>query len=105
MTFFFECMVKTIFYERAQRVSKILFLTREDRRDRVMFCLLYSPKQRIVKFYAQKKIGKSHVIDIFTNEDMKLNISLCIFQYHTFYYIINLYILYLYFKRFGLVCD
>jgi hypothetical protein len=31
-----------------------------------MFCLLYSPKQKIMKFYAQKQIGKSHVIDIFT---------------------------------------
>jgi hypothetical protein len=49
-----------------------------------MFCLLYSPKQKIVKFHAQK----SHVIDIFTGEDME-NISLCIFQYLTLYYIIN----------------
>jgi uncharacterized protein with PQ loop repeat len=45
-----------------------------------MFCSLYSPKQQIVKFHAQKPIGKSHVIDIFTSEDME-NISLCIFQY------------------------
>jgi hypothetical protein len=45
---------------------------------RVMFCLLYSPKQTIVKFHAQKQIGKSHVIDIFTSEDMD-NTSLCIF--------------------------
>jgi hypothetical protein len=42
-----------------------------------MFCLLYSPKQKIVKFHAQKQIGKSHVIDIVTSEDME-NISLCI---------------------------
>jgi hypothetical protein len=35
---------------------------------RVMFCLLYSPKQKIVKFHARKQIGKSHVIDIFTSE-------------------------------------
>jgi hypothetical protein len=56
-----------------------------------MFCLLYSPKQKIVKFHAQKQIGKSHVIDIFTSEDME-NISLCIFQYLTLYYIIKLYI-------------
>jgi hypothetical protein len=45
---------------------------------RVMFCLLYSPKtpkQKIVKFHTQKQIGKSHVIDIFTSEDME-NISL-----------------------------
>jgi hypothetical protein len=27
MTFIFECMVKTIFYERAQWVSKVLFKT------------------------------------------------------------------------------
>jgi hypothetical protein len=40
-----------------------------------------------VKFHAQKQIGKSHVIDIFTSEDME-NISLCIFQYLTLYYII-----------------
>jgi hypothetical protein len=66
-----------------------------------MFCLLYSPKQKIVKFHAQKQIGKSHVIDIFTSEDMEnisqwdtekytVRISLCIFQYLTFYYIIKL---------------
>jgi hypothetical protein len=59
-----------------------------------MFSLLYSPKQKIVKFHAQKKIGKSHVIDIFTSEDME-NISLCIFQYLTLYYIINTIIIYL----------
>jgi hypothetical protein len=53
-----------------------------------MFCLLYSPKQKNVKFHAQKQIGKSHVIDIFTSEDME-NISLCIFQYLTLYYIIK----------------
>jgi hypothetical protein len=52
-----------------------------------MFCLLYGPKQKIVKFHAQKQIGKSHVIDIFTSEDME-NISLYIFQYLTLYYII-----------------
>jgi hypothetical protein len=54
----------------------------------VMFCLVYSPKQKIVKFHARKQIGKSHVIDIFTIEDME-NISLCLFQYLTLYYIIN----------------
>jgi hypothetical protein len=53
-----------------------------------MFCLLYSPKQKIVKFHAQRQIGKSHVMDIFTSEDME-NISLYIFQYLTLYYIIN----------------
>jgi hypothetical protein len=75
-------VVKTIFYERAQRVSKILFLTREDKTHifkppcNVLF-IIYSPKQKIVKFHAQKQIGKSHVIDIFTSEDME-NIS-CVF--------------------------
>jgi hypothetical protein len=49
-----------------------------------MFCLFYSPKQKIVKFHAQKQIGKSHLIDIFTREDME-NIWLCIFQYLTIY--------------------
>ena len=64
-----------ISYERAQRVSKILFLTREDKSHmfklpcNVLFTI-YSPKQKIVKFHAQKQIGKSHVIDIFTGEDM-----------------------------------
>jgi hypothetical protein len=58
-----------------------------------MFCLLYSPKQKIVKFHSQKQIGKSHVIDIFTSEDME-NISLCIFQYLTLYYIINMHTLF-----------
>ena len=57
---FYLRVVKTIFYVRAQRVSKILFLTREDKvissSHRVMFCLLYSPKQKIVKFHAQKQI-------------------------------------------------
>jgi hypothetical protein len=52
-----------------------------------MCCVLYGPKQKIVKFHAQKQIGKSHVIDIFTSEDME-NISLYIFQYLTLYYII-----------------
>jgi hypothetical protein len=53
-----------------------------------MFCLLYSFKQKIVKFHAQEQIGKSHVIGIFTSEDME-NISLCILQYLTLYYIIK----------------
>jgi hypothetical protein len=53
-----------------------------------MFCLLYSPNQKIMKFHSQKQIEKSHVIDIFTSEDME-NISLCISQYLTPYYIIN----------------
>ena len=53
---------------------------------RVVKTILYSRKQKIVKFHAQKQIGKSHVIDIFTIVIWK--ISLCIFQYLTFYYII-----------------
>ena len=36
--------------------------------------------------------GNDHVIDIFTSEDME-NISLCIFQYLTVNYIINLHML------------
>jgi hypothetical protein len=46
-----------------------------------------------MKFHAQKQIGKSHVIDIFTSEDME-NISLSIFQYLTLYYIINSFIVF-----------
>jgi hypothetical protein len=45
-----------------------------------MFCLLYSPKQKIVKFHTQQ-IGKSHVIDIFTNEDMERYYILNILHY------------------------
>jgi hypothetical protein len=41
-----------------------------------------------MKFHAQKQIGKSHMIDIFTSEDMEV-ISLCIFQYLTLYYAIQ----------------
>jgi hypothetical protein len=90
MTFILASSENNILREPAQRVSKILLLTREDKSHissshRVMFCLLYRcPKQKIVKFHAQKQIGKSHVIDIFTSEDME-NISLCIFQYLTIY--------------------
>ena len=44
-----------------------------------------------MKFHAQKQIGlKKSRVDIFTSEDME-NISLCIFQYLTLYYIIKLY--------------
>jgi hypothetical protein len=55
-----------------------------------MFCLLYSPKQKVVKFHAQKQIGKSHVIDIFIGEDME-NMWLCIFSVSLYYIIINNY--------------
>jgi hypothetical protein len=61
-----------------------------------------SPEQKIVKFHAQKQIGKSHVIDIFTSEDME-NISLCIFQYLTLYYIINSYIYHVDYSNVSLV--
>jgi hypothetical protein len=37
---------------------------------------------------------QSHVIDILTSEDME-NMSLCISQYLTLYYIINIFIIYL----------
>ena len=76
---FYLRVVKTIFYERAQRVSKILFLTREDKSH------IFKPPYNVLS--VQKQIGKSHVIDIFTSEDME-NISLYIFQYLTLYYII-----------------
>jgi Ca2+/Na+ antiporter len=52
-----------------------------------MFCLLYSPKQKIVKL---EKVMLS--ISSCTSEDME-NISMCIFQYLTLYYIINTHIL------------
>ena len=55
-----------------------------------MFCLLYSPKHCINT--------KRHVIDIFTSEDME-NISLCIFQYRTLYYILKTYTKYANFAR------
>jgi hypothetical protein len=73
-------------------VSKILFLTREDKSHifkppciRVIYrvYIVPTPKQKIVKFHAQKQIGKSHV-------NME-NISLCISQYlMTLYYIIKI---------------
>jgi hypothetical protein len=59
---FYLRVVKTIsVYERAQRVSKILFLTQEDKSH------IFKPPcnvQKIVKLHAQKRIGKSHVFDI-----------------------------------------
>jgi hypothetical protein len=53
-----------------------------------MFCLVYSPKREKCEISRSKQIAKSHVIDIFTSEDME-NISLCIFQYLSLYYIKN----------------
>jgi hypothetical protein len=85
------------YYTAARRYISLLSssgennILRASARHRVMFCLLYSPKQKIVKFHAQKQIGKSHVIDIFTSEGME-NMSLCIFQYLTLYYIIKCYV-------------
>jgi hypothetical protein len=61
------------------RVVKIKVLSSSQR---VMFCLLYSPKQK------NCINTKSHVIDIFTSEDME-NISLCIFQYLTVYFSVS----------------
>ena len=42
MNFIFEC--KTIFYERAQRVSKILFLPRENKINIFKLPVLYRQK-------------------------------------------------------------
>jgi hypothetical protein len=58
-----------------------------------MFCLLYSPKQRIVKFHAQKQIGKSHVIDIWTSEDMEKYLTVYFSVSHSLLY--NKYIYYM----------
>jgi hypothetical protein len=75
---FYLRVVKTIFYERAQRVSKILFLTLEDKSH------IFKPPCNIIiyyyivpskKFHAQKQIGKSHAKK-----------SLYIFQYLTLLY-------------------
>ena len=52
-----------------------------------------------MKFHTRRQIGKSHVIDIFTGEDME-NISLCIFQYLTPYYIIIIITLLVLFQAF-----
>jgi hypothetical protein len=83
MTFYLR-VEKTIFYEGEQRVSKILFLTREDKSH------IFKPPCNvlyIIKPQAKNCINtKSHVIDIFTSEDME-NMSLCISQYLTLYYI------------------
>ena len=62
---FYLRVVKTIFYERAQRVSKILFLTRED-------------KSHIFK-------PPCNVLFIISSEDME-NMSLCISQYLSLLY-------------------
>jgi hypothetical protein len=48
---FYLRVVKTIFYERPQQVSKILFLTQED----VKVKSSNHRVQKIVKFHAQKE--------------------------------------------------
>ena len=67
-------------------MSKILFLTREDKSH-----ICKPPCNVLFIIYSQAKNcinTKSHVIDIFTSEDM-VNMSLCISQYLTLYYIIK----------------
>jgi hypothetical protein len=99
---FYLLVLKTIFYSLAALIRKIFFSPLEDKSHifkppcNVLF-IIYSPKQKIAKIHAQKQIGKSHVIDIFTSEDME-NISLCIFQYLTLYYIINFIIIRTFYK-------
>jgi hypothetical protein len=77
MTFIFECE-NNILRKCAASEYNIVFNTRRY----VMFCLLYCPQ-------AKNCINtKSHVIDIFTSEDME-NMSLCISQYLTLTIMIN----------------
>ena len=78
MTFYLR-VVKTIFYERAQRVGKILFLTREDKSH------IFKPPCNVLFIIQAKDCinTKSHVIDKMEN------MSLCISQYLTLYYIIK----------------
>ena len=72
MNFIFEWQGKTIFYERAQRVSKILFLPRENKihifSRRVMFFLLYRQKD-IDKVIEGN--DRNYVIDKLTSEIME----------------------------------
>ena len=65
-------VVKTIFYERAQRVTKILFLPREN--------IIHISSQRVIFFlsYRQEYFCRNNsvragndVIDILTSEDME----------------------------------
>ena len=68
--FYFQ-VVKTIFYERAQRVSKILFLTRENEfissSHHVIFFLLY---RQIYRTNGSERAGND-IINILTSEDME----------------------------------
>ena len=69
---FYIRAVKTIFYERAQRVSKILFLPREIKfissSHCVIFFLLYGQEHSCTN--SSVKAGND-VIDILTSEDME----------------------------------
>ena len=70
---FYFRVVKTIFYERAQRVSKILFFYQEKIKfvsssHRVIFFLLYGQEYFCTNNSA--RAGKD-VIDILTSEDME----------------------------------
>ncbi len=60
---------------------------------------------KVAIFKTKLLAGNDHVIDIFTSEDME-NISLCIFQYLTVNYIINIYyfkaVLFIYIKLYYL---
>jgi hypothetical protein len=91
---FYLRVVKTIFYERAQWANEIVFLTREDKSH------IFKPPCNvlfIIQSQAKNCINtKSHVIYIFTSEDSSdmENITLCIFQYLTLYYIIKVLINY-----------
>ena len=74
MTFYLR-VVKTIFYEQAQRESKILFLGLEDESH-----ILKPPCNVLFIISSQAKNcinTKSHMIDIFTSKDME-NMSLCV---------------------------
>jgi hypothetical protein len=87
-TFIFELWKQYFTNERSEWVKYCLLHEKIkviSSSHRVMFCLLYSPKQKIVNFHAQKQIGKSHV-NISLCVSLCLYISLCVFQYLTLYY-------------------
>jgi hypothetical protein len=94
---FYFRVVKTIFYERAQRVSKILFLTRDWDKShifhRVMFCLLYSSKQTDCEISCSKAI-KLEKVTWSISSIVKIGKFFTVyFQYLTLYYIITTYLL------------
>jgi uncharacterized membrane protein len=82
-----RCEDMTFIFERWKH-EKIKVISSSHR---VMFCLLYRPKQKIVKFHALKQTGKSHVIDVFTIVKI-WKISRCVFfsislsLYHIIFY-------------------